>query len=310
MQKIVHLQSSMSLDQRATSKFITENTKVKVANKMTENTSKEFIELVLDFIITSSIDHSVRRANLAEVCKYAINLFEDSIENSINVRNLCYGSPRENFYCDFDNTMISEYEPLALDFENWNRGCVESILKPPKIKKVTPQISAQDNEQLLSLTVNEVPRRRLSARKSEQVNMLIVPESPLKRYPSGREETISVTNADSRSLVRQPTNTPSGIRLIKISQMRSLSINTQKIEESLRNLKILELGYSETDDGTFRKSHRGNSKRFIISKDNQKEVRNSVMNKHIEKTFGIKGEPQEIKILKTDKISSLIQYAK
>ncbi len=271
----------------------------------------EHFSLIISQVIENSIELAIKRKEIDDAHNYAKDLFEGTFESSISMINLYSRTPNEAFHRNFDSTMNSEIETATIMYENWSRGCIDINIPFSKNKKDSTRVGVSDSKANINiLSVSQNGEKRLSARKSGTSFSKILSNLSVKNIISLKEEPIEMTKTNFHSRMRQPTTSFADSKIINISKLRSMSITNNKIEESLRYLKLSELASSEVGHANGPTSQKSNANQPLALKSNQKLIRNTLVSRHFEKTFGINGELQELKAVKHDRISSVIQYAK
>jgi hypothetical protein len=309
-------QNSMSLNQLLTDEKISDKQKGKGASLLNKMAPKEYIAKTLHRIIEHAVEQSVLKTRIKEVHQFAVEFFGNCIESSINLDLMGSRVPVKHIETLREPGVLVEDEPKAVEFENWNRGCVSVIVRPSANLRSVNQTSAVEGD-ISSISFyggdSSAKRRGSQARwltrpsitsnRPSRMNItdnLLKAQNPIEEEPINlKKEELQVTGRLSISNISK--------RLIKLAHARSLSINSEKLEEELRQIKIVEFATNgQIGLSTFVKN-----KVNALSKTHKTlNDKGTSGNKPLERTFGLTGELQEIRTVKNDRIKSVFQHPK
>lgn len=309
----------MSLNRLPTVEKLPDKRKGNPASQLSKMPPKEYVGIILQRVIESAVEQSIIKSRIVEVHQFVVEFFGNSIESSITLDLLSSKAPQNDIVNLNESHCLIDNEPITLEVENWNRGCVATVERPPTIMKFGNQVSVaeddissisfygSDNNQKRRTSQNKLlTRPSLISNRPSRVNFA---DSILKAPIPIQEEPVKVKDEEIQATSRLSISNISK-RLIKLSQARSMSINSEKLEEELRQTKLAEfISSSQIRQSIFARSKKNpNNKGRLDELSSDDKV--MAGNKQIERTFGLTGELQEIKALKNDKIKSILQHPK
>jgi hypothetical protein len=276
-------------------------------------------ELCLHFfikIMKKSVDIALENLQIAKTKEYARDFFEQCINCSTNLNSLSRMAPASDVFEMIVVSLDTENIPIPVDRENWNRGRITKMECSSKTKKERDSIVLLNGDITSNSNISLFPNfDRISGRKKSLHQRSIIHNQT--------ESTINVNLNNDNDKNQTPTEAYPNQNhkmsqkifektIIKLHQTRSMSLNSEIIEEELRNQKKKELISSFTEDSKIlnRVKTPDKLKLKAKSKIQEKPSKLSESFNMNERTFGIFGEVKDFKSIKNDKIRPLLHQAK
>jgi hypothetical protein len=250
MRRIIQSQDSMLLNRLPTEETIADKSKKKGTAKSGKTTHREDVKKILQIVIDSAVEESILRTRILEVRNFAVEFFGNCFESVVNLDSLSSKAPDGHMMTLQDRDFLFDEEPKSIDIENWNRGCVTVIERASMAIKSFKQMSAFEGD-LNSNSFHGVEansNRRASPSKmltrpslhSNRQSRVNINETVLKVQTPIQEEPIKLANEENSTTTRMSISNVNK-RMVKLSQARSMSINSERLEEQLRQTKIEEI---------------------------------------------------------------------
>ncbi len=314
MRKVLNSGSTLSFNNSYSTENLQKSGSKKTGNVQKPKTLKEHVSVMINQIIANSVEKAISRMKVLEIHEFVTQSFGGCFDTSIELTFLNSQKPISGIHEKIPDFIETEHEPEPIRFENWSRGCVEIMSGIYRTKKGPPMISGQNSDiTTISNIGQESTHGRISSRKPS-VNQKIIRE--IQNEPSfngilqaGNDSKL-VINEEPLVLDQEPIIKLGYQKHVKLQIARSMSINTEMLEDSLRTKKILEFTNSRFGNGYLPKEEETNNKRRMKNGliGNEDRVISSI--KLNERTFGITGEIQDIKSIKNDRLKPLMQHAK
>ena len=159
--------SSISLNRLSIMDKLSEKRKVTPSPRSSEQLPNDYFSKIAQRVIENAVDQSTLNARIAEVHKFAITFFGNSIEGSIALDFLSTIAPEHEIINYSRTDCLVDSEPMPIEFENWNRGCVNVVHQPPAIMLTGNQVSVTegDTSYVSFQVVDHSYKRRASQRR-------------------------------------------------------------------------------------------------------------------------------------------------